>query len=187
MLRASPNSSLTRPATYRAGIASRTIAALIDGAAGAAAAYLLSTPLGLFFARRAVVTLRIGEPDTFWQGPIPMVLGAFGEFVYLLPFTLLVAWWLDPLSGATLGKRALGLRVRTTEGTPASGARLATRAVVQTVGVWGWTLALLLGRWELAAVATTAGIAVLAGTLGALGRDRMALHDHLTGTSVCRV
>lgn len=153
---------------------------------GFAATLILRSGIGIFFARRAVVTLRIGAPDTLWKGPLPLMIGAFGEVVYLLPFALFLVWMLDPLTGATIGKRSLGLRVRAADGQPASRQRLWYRSALQTAGFWGWTLALLTGRWEIALLASLAGGVMLVGSLVALGPTSLALHDRLSRTRVCR-
>jgi len=147
---------------------------------------VLAWSVGVFFARRAVVTLRIGEPNTLWKGPLPLMLGVVGEVVYLLPFTLLLVWILDPLTGATPGKRLLRLRVRDAEGQPISLQRRWYRTAVQTFGLWGLTLALLADRWEIAALAALGGGAVLAGSLVAMGPKSLALHDRLSRTSAWR-
>lgn len=170
----------------RASPGSRIAAAVIDAAVGVALTVALAPTLGLFFARRAVVTLRIGEPGTYWQGPVPMVLGAFGEIVYLLPFTLFVARLVEPLTGASLGQRALGLRTRADNGGAATRGGLMRRAVIQTVGLWGCTLALVAGRWEIAVLAVSCGAIVLLGCLGALGPGGLTLHDRLSRTRVDR-
>lgn len=153
---------------------------------GFVASLVLASSIGTFFARRAVVTLRIGDPDTLWKGPLPLMLGAVGEVVYLLPVVLFVVWALDPLTGATVGKRLLRLRVRDAGCQPASRQRRWCRSVLQTAGLWGWTLALLTGRWGIAVLASLAGTVVLVGSLLALAPASLALHDRLSGTSVCR-
>jgi uncharacterized RDD family membrane protein YckC len=170
-----------------AGFPIRAAAAAIDAAAAWAAALALASSLGIFFARRAVVTLRIGEPGTLWTGPIPLLLGIVGEVVYLLPFVLLLAWSLDPLTGATIGKRLAGLRVCGRDGRPASRGARWRRGAIQTAGLWGSTIALLAGRWEILVLAALAGLILLAGTLLALGPASLTLHDRLSGTRVCRV
>ncbi|HUO83642.1 MAG TPA: RDD family protein [Thermoanaerobaculia bacterium] len=170
----------------RAGFWIRAAAASIDTGVGVASSLVLASSLGTFFAHRAVVTLRIGQPDTLWQGPLPMMLGAVGEVVYLLPFALFAAWVLDPLTGATVGKRVFGLRVRDAGGQPASRQRRWCRSALQTVGLWGCTLALVAGRWEFAVLASLAGSVVFVGSLAALGPQSLALHDRISGTSVCR-
>jgi uncharacterized RDD family membrane protein YckC len=170
----------------RAGFWIRAAAGGIDAAVGFAASLVLAPSVGVFFARRAVETLRIGDPDTLWQGPLPLMLGIFGEVVYLLPFTLLLAWLLDPLTRATVGKRLLGLRVCEADGQPATRRTLWRRSAFQTVGLWGWTLALLTGRWEIAVLASLAGGMILTGSLAALGPALLALHDRLSRTCVRR-
>lgn len=166
--------------------ARRLAAGLIDIGIGIVSALLLSSTLGMFFARRAVVMLRIGEPGTWWQGPVPLMLGVMGEVVYLLPVTLWLAWLVEPLTGATIGKRAFGLRICSDAGLPAESAALWSRSLVQTSGLWLITLGLLVGRWELAAVGVFALVVMTLGSLGAVGRTGRALHDRLTGTFVCQ-
>lgn len=170
----------------RAGFAVRAAAAAVDSIVAIALTFLLSSSAGMFFARRAVVTLRIGEPGTFWKGPLPFILGIVGEFVYLIPFAMLLVWVLDPLTSATIGKRLLRLRVRSIDGAAVSIGRRWARTAILSAGFWGWTLALLAGRWEIAAVATAAGAIVVVGTLAAIGPSSLALHDRLCGTSVLR-
>lgn len=150
------------------------MAAGLDTGLGAILAVLLSSTAGLYFAHRAVVMLHIGEPDTFWQGPVPLMLGVFGEVIYLLPFAMCLAWAPSAVTGMTAGKWACGLHVRQTDGTPAPRARLFARTTIQTIGGWGWTLALVAGAWQVGAVATAAAIVVWS----------VAVHDRLTGTAV---
>lgn len=84
----------------RAGFWIRAVAAGLDAAAAFALSIVLAPSVGIFFARRAVVTLRIGEPGTLWRGPVPLMIGIFGEVFYLLPLTISLVWLLDPLTGA---------------------------------------------------------------------------------------
>jgi uncharacterized RDD family membrane protein YckC len=114
------------------------------------------------------------------------MLGMIGEVVYLLPFTACLAWMLDPLTGATVGKRVCGLRVGDIDGRPARWRRRWARTAVQNAGLWGWTLALLTGRWEIAVLASLAGITVMGGALAALGYTKATLHDRVSGTRVWR-
>jgi uncharacterized RDD family membrane protein YckC len=116
-----------------------------------------------------------------------MVIGAFGEYVYLLPFTWWLAWLLEPVTGATFGKRLLGLRVRTLDSTFPARRRLLARTLVQTAGLSGLTAALLLERWAIAIIATAAGLTVLMGCAMAFGRSRQTLHDRIAGTIVIRL
>lgn len=164
----------------------RALAAAIDAVLALGVALALSSTLGEWFAERAVVTLRIGQPGTWWRGPIPLVLGVFGEVVYGLPFAGLLVWSLAAQTGGTLGKRLLGLRVRDAGGGPAVATQRLGRTAILTVGLWGSTLALVAGSWQLALVACSAAAIVLLGTFTALGPAARALHDRLSGTVVVR-
>ncbi len=170
----------------RRGLGVRVLAAVIDSVLGLVVALLLASTTGRWFAGRAVAMLSIGSPDTFWRGPIPMVLGILGPLVYGLPFALLLAWLPEALFGAGLGKWALRLRVGDGTGEPARAGSLWVRWAVKCVGLWGMGLALLLGNGPAALVALAAGVIVIAGFIPAAGRERRALHDRLSGTAVLR-
>ncbi len=152
---------------------------------GVVVALLLSGSSGRWFAGRAAVMLSIGSPDTFWRGPIPMVLGVLGDFVYGLPFALILVLLGEAIFGAGPGKWLFGMRVTAAAGTPATGGRRLVRWAVKCSGLWLMTLALILGSRALAAVAIGASAAVLSGFLLAAGPGRVALHDRLSATAVC--
>jgi uncharacterized RDD family membrane protein YckC len=175
--------SLHSPSSSRLR-ARRVCAATIDTAIGLGLALLLSQTMGMYFARRAVVMLHIGEPDTWWQGPIPLMLGVVGEVTYLLPFALWIAWLLDPLSGATLGKRLVGLRIVDTDGAAADRTMIWRHHLTGTCGLWGLSLALVTGSWQLAVVASIALLVVGLGALLLFGQDGRTLHDRVSGTMV---
>lgn len=170
----------------RAGFWIRAVAASVDAAVAFVGTLLLASSLGFFFAERAVVTLRIGQPGTWWKGPVPMMLGVVSTVSYLLPFVAAVVWSLDVWGGATLGKRLFGLRVRSADGRPMDVSRRLRRYAARTVFAWGWTLALLAGAWTLAVVATAGGVVAMAGCLMALGPESRALHDRVASTIVVR-
>jgi uncharacterized RDD family membrane protein YckC len=171
--------------TVRRGFAIRLLAVTIDVLLGILVAVLLSRTLGWYFAGRSVVMLSIGSPDTFWRGPIPMVLGYFGTVVYGLPFAMLVVLLPEALFGAAPGKWILALRVTARDGAPASARSRWVRWIAKCSGLWLMVLALILGSGVLAGVAVAAGVAALAGSFLAIGRRREALHDRLAGTAVC--
>ena len=95
----------------RTGFWFRVLSGTIDALVGLLLAMLLSGTTGRWFAGRSFVMLSIGSPDTFWRGPIPMVIGIFGVLVYGLPFALLLVLLPEALFGAGPGKWALGLAV----------------------------------------------------------------------------
>ena len=79
---------------------------------------LSATSLGRWCARRAVLALAIDDPQSWWRGPVPLVLGILGELVYSLPVTMLLValsrrafghtpgelWWRVPARSETWGR-----------------------------------------------------------------------------------
>jgi uncharacterized RDD family membrane protein YckC len=110
----------------------------------------------------------------------PMV----GEVVYLLPFTLWLSWMADPMTGATLGKRLLGLRIHDTHNRPAPAATRWVRHGIQTVGLWGLSVALVAGSWIAGLLASVAGTIVLLANIVLLVGTGRTLHDRLSGAHI---
>ncbi len=170
--------------TSRRGFGIRLLAGGLDAVLGTVVALLLAGTLGRWFAGRAVVMLSIGSPDTFWRGPIPMVLGILGSFVYGLPFALLLVLLAEALFGASPGKWLLGLQVVAADGTSApTGSRL-LRWAAKCSGLWAMVLALVAGSWPVAIAALTAALIASAGFCLSIGPRSLALHDRLFGTAV---
>jgi len=136
----------------------RLAAAAIDVLAGAALGLFLSqSRVGIYFAERAVVMLHIGSPGTVWKGPIPMIMGYLGTFVYTLPFALLLVFVIEPAIGTSPGKKLMRV-------TPP--AHISWRvAMRRTMPLWGLVVALLVGSWQLALLFLVAGVALTAASL----------------------
>jgi len=170
--------------SLRRGFGIRFMASAIDAALGVALALLLSGTLGRWFAGRAVVMLSIGSPDTFWRGPVPMILGVFGNVVYGLPFAMLLVLLPEALFGIGGGKGLLRLHVMGADGEPASTRSRWLRWTVKCSGLCGMVLALILGSGPVAVIAAGAALATMGGFCLAAGPRSEALHDRLTGTAV---
>lgn len=168
----------------RAGFLIRSAAGLIDGLIGVFLGLVLSGHSGWFFAGRAVVMLKIGSAGTIWKGPLPMVLGILGPFVYGLPFAILLVLLAEPLLESSPGGRLLGLRVRGDDGAKAGRARLWRRTFLKTIGFWGLTLALILESWQAAVLFMAAGGVVFLGFFLVLAPSRQAFFDRLSRTAV---
>jgi hypothetical protein len=161
-------------------LARRAAAAALDAALGFALAMALSvTPVGRYFALRAFDMFRIDSPTTVWKGPIPLILGAFGETVYTFPAALLALLSVEGVTGRSLGKRAFGLRVVAGGGQGA--AQLRVRFALKTVGCWGFVAGLVSGSWLVALATTAAACVVLPSALAGPG-----LHDRIGRTTVVR-
>ena len=126
--------------------ARRCAASAVDGAAALLLALLMGRTLGPFFASRAVITLRIDDPESLWKGPIPMVLGIVGEVAYLLPLTLTLILLAEPLTGRTPGKAVTRLVL-----SPNDDMTRWRRFAAKGSGPLLCVLGLLIGRWEIAA------------------------------------
>lgn len=128
--------------------------------------------------------LSIGSPDTFWRGPIPMILGVFGGFFYGLPFALVLALLPEALFDASPGKWLLGLRVAGASGATATPGRRLLRWSLKCSGAWIMVLALVAGSLQVAVAAISAGALALAGFSLVMGPRRLALHDRISRTAV---
>ncbi len=168
----------------RRGFSIRLAAGAIDVFLGAVVALLLSETTGRWFAERSIVMLRIGSPDTFWHGPVPMILGILGHFAHGAPFALLLVLLPEALFGAGPGKWLLGLHVTSGDGAPAAAPQRWLRWSIKCAGLWCMPLALILGSSTVAAVALAAVAVTLAGFLVAIGPRSLALHDRLADTAV---
>jgi hypothetical protein len=133
------------------GVARRAVMRGVNGVLAMLVAFVFALgPIGTFFARRAVVMLRIGTPETIWKGPIPMLLGIAGTFVYALPFACLLVALVEPVAGASPGGALFGVRSN------ADRDERWRRAIVAAIPWWGLTVALVIGSWQIAVVALIA-------------------------------
>jgi hypothetical protein len=156
-------------------------------AAGALGVVLANTGVGFFFATRAVVMLRIGAPDTIWKGPIPMIMGIMGTFVYTMPFAILVVQLLEPLTRTPPSKALVGLSIGSSGGAGVSRAQLWSRAMIRATPWWGLTIALLAGSWVLALIFSTVGVLMLGNFLLSLFTPIRPVDDTWSGTIVVRI
>jgi uncharacterized RDD family membrane protein YckC len=163
----------------------RLLATSIDVLIALALCFLLSNGrVGYFFASRAVVMLRIGSPDTLWKGPIPMILGILGPFVYVLPLSILLVLLTEPLTGTSPGKLWLGLKVVPNDHAQVFSKRLWLRFVVKASPFWGMVVALLSGSWVLALFSVVLGVALLANMVLSLFCSIGTAHEVWSQTSV---
>lgn len=105
--------------------------------------------------------LRIGEPGTIWRGPIPMLMGIAGRFVYVLPLALFAVALCDPVFGSSPGRAMLGLANETGDDRVISHGQRWLRALAMAAPWWGLTASLLAGSWILALVFVLVALALL--------------------------
>jgi hypothetical protein len=159
----------------------RFLAALCDSILVVLLGLLLWSSLGQWAATRATQLLRIGQPETFWHGPIPLLLGVIGNLTYALPVLSLIILLPEAVGGSGAGKLATRLRIVGLD--PAGGHSLQKRYAVKCAPCLVWLGALSIGQtwtlWVLGAAVTMACL----GMLPVLG-GRPTLHDRLARTQV---
>lgn len=121
-------------------------------------------------------------------GPVGGVAGAgLGAYVLTTPlFALLAVGYglIEAFTGASPGKRILGLKIREADGDEAATSHLLVRYAVKHSGSALAFLAGVLDSALLQNLGTLAGMLIMLGFLLTLGASRQALHDKLTGTAV---
>ena len=162
----------------------RFVAGSIDLAASLLLAILLAPHAGWFLAERAVVTLRIYDPASAWNGPIPLILGNISPLTYGWPLAWLLVTAGEAIWGAGPGKLATGLVV--VPGPGAGRGAPGRRWLVKGSGALLVCLGLLVGWWPLGLAGVVAGGIVLLGAPAALTAGGTTLPDRLSGTSVAR-
>jgi len=169
----------------KAGLGPRLLATAIDVALGVAVALLLSTTTGTWFARRAAATLSIGSDGSLWRGPLPMLFGIFGTFLYGFPFAALLVSLPEGLAGAGFGKRLARVEVRLTSGSQASLASLFARWLIKWSGFLLVVAGLSFGNASFLGAGLVVAVLVLICFLASAAR-RPSLHDRLAGTVAVR-
>lgn len=165
----------------------RLLATLFDLLLGALLGLLLAnSPAGFFFASRAVVMLRIGSADTIWKGPIPMIMGIMGCFVYVFPLAVLLVLLTEPLFGSSPGKRMLGLRIASCDNALITSKKLWCRSILKTAFFWGIVIALLAGNWLLAVCSVLSGCILLSSMLLSVLFPIRSIHEFLSRTCVIK-
>jgi len=166
----------------------RLAATAIDMFLGGVLGLLLSnTAIGFFFASRAVVMLRIGSADTIWKGPVPMIMGILGPFVYVLPLSILLILLAEPLTGTSPGKRILGLKIILCNNATHSTKKLWARSAIKTIFFWGLVLAMLSGNWAIALCSVVLGCALLCNMVLTLLFPIKPLHEVFSHTSIIKI
>ncbi len=154
----------------------RNLAALLDSLLILVLTGVLASTTGRFFAERAVVTFRIYSPDTLWNGPLPLVLGAFSTVTYGLAFAAVAIFVSEGLWGASPGKLICRRQV--------AGSRKALRCLLKTAPAWLFCSGLLVGRWELTAVAALVAAWSVVDLLTMAWHRDGPWYDRLLGTRV---
>jgi len=113
--------------------------------------------------------------------------GIFGAVAgFLIAFFLigLVYFLMEGLTGYTLGKLILGIRIANDDGTAAGVGKLMYRYLVKNSNAVLTVLAVVTGVSVLATLGKLAGLAIFVGCFFTLGMKRQAFHDMIAKTAV---
>jgi len=105
-----------------------------------------------------------------------MILGIF------LMATVVAIW--EGLTGAALGKLALGIKIKAADGNPASVPRLLARSLLKHIGQVLGLVAIFTGVEAINTVGNVGMWVVIIGCLLVIGSQKQALHDMVAGTAV---
>lgn len=181
----------------------RFVAAGLDSLLATGLAFLLVDTAGHFWAERAVVALRVGEPDSLWRGGLPLVLGLLGTLVYGWPFARWLVGMTEAAFGHSPGKWLAGITVRSVgmstaapeesetvdhaiaTTSPPRPDQLLVRALVRNAAAGLFCLGLLVGHWLGLALSLALAVAQLVDGFRAT-EDRPGAPDRLAGTRLVR-
>ncbi len=119
-------------------------------------------------------------------GLLGAMVGAMVGFLIGLLVLGTLYYLIEGFTGWTLGKLALGIRIRSADGTNAGLGRLLGRYAVKNIGFLLGLLGFVTGVRILSLLSTFGALAIFIGCFFTLGADRQALHDKVVGTAVFR-
>ncbi|HET9707539.1 MAG TPA: RDD family protein, partial [Gemmatimonadales bacterium] len=113
--------------------------------------------------------------------------GLFGAIagIILAAYLIVVVYFLfEGLTGYTLGKLILGIRIANDDGTAAGVGKLLYRYLLKNSGSFLALVALFTGVHALATLGNLAGLLIFVGCFFTLGMKRQAFHDMIAKTAV---
>jgi hypothetical protein len=159
---------------------------MVDASAAFVLGVFLAPSLGMYFSQRAVVALQMDSATSLWKGPLPLILGAFGKLVYLMPLMLLVVFVTEPLFHRSVGKLVTGQQLSSSTGSVSMSAHAAWRRfILKACPLIVAVVGLIVGRWELLVAATLLSLLVAAAFVPVLF-GHSALYDRWSSTHVSR-
>ncbi|HAB11108.1 MAG TPA: hypothetical protein DCE47_05415 [Planctomycetaceae bacterium] len=173
--------------TERVGFGKRFGASMIDGILGSIGGMILGAVFGglLGGAVAAEAGAASGEAGAAEvAGALGGIFGAFAGAMVGIAFAgVIIAVW-EACTGAAIGKMALGIKIKSADGSPASFGKLLLRSLfkynAQVLGV----ITVLTGIEAIESVGNIGMFVVAIGCLLVLGGEKQALHDKLAGTAV---
>ena len=168
----------------RIGFGPRLGAWLIDAVVLCVAIGVIGPVLGGLFGAAAMSEAARQSGDSAAQGAAAGgLIGAIGGLIIGAPIIGTAYFLVEGLTGYTLGKLALGLRIGSADGTLASTQKLLIRFACKHVHFVLGVLGLFtLGMFT--TIGSVLGVVAFFGCFAALGEKKQALHDMIAGTAV---
>ena len=112
------------------------------------------------------------------------LFGAIAGIIVAAYLIFVVYFLLEGLTGYTLGKLILGIRIANDDGTKAGVGKLLYRYLVKNSGYVLALVALFTGVHALATLGNVAGLIIFVGCFFTLGVKKQAFHDMIAKTAV---
>lgn len=170
----------------RVGFGSRLAALILDAVIISGISFVLAPILGGFLgaAAGAAVGAAEGTTDPAVAAAAGGILGTIMALVVVLPLIYVVYYLIEGLTGITLGKLILGIKIANQDGTAAPVGTLITRWAVKSSGNILTALGAILGISFLGTIGGIVGLVIFVGCFVALGAKKQALHDIIAKTAV---
>lgn len=170
----------------RVGFGSRLVALILDVVIIVGISFVIAPIAGGFLgaSAAAATTEATAVADPAVAAAAGGILGAIMALIVVLPLTYVVYYLIEGLTGITLGKLILGIKVANEDGTTAQVGSLITRWAVKSSGNILTLLGAVLSVSILGTVGGILGLVIFIGCFLVLGAKKQALHDMVAKTAV---
>lgn len=168
----------------RVGFGTRLGALLLDAVIISGISFVLAPILGGFLGAAAGAAAADASSDAAVAAAAGGILGTLVALMVVLPLIYVVYYLIEGLTGITLGKLILGIKVANQDGTAAPTGTLITRWAVKSSGNILTALGAILGVAILGTIGGIVGLVIFIGCFMVLGAKKQSLHDMVAKTAV---
>jgi uncharacterized RDD family membrane protein YckC len=170
----------------RVGFGSRFAALILDIIIIGGISFVIAPIVGgvLGASAAAATTEAAGGTDPAVAAAAGGIIGSIMALIVVLPLTYVVYYLIEGLTGITLGKLILGIKVANQDGTAAPIGTLITRWAVKSSGNILTLLGAILSISILGTIGGLVGLVIFVGCFLVLGVKKQAIHDLVAKTAV---
>ncbi len=147
---------------------------------------LLSVPAaslsGDFWTQLFINRLAVGEVEE--AGQFVMLLGTFVGVLLSFCMVVILYYFTEGITGASVGKTLLRITIANADGAKAGRGQLLLRYVIKNIAYLGSITAIVVGSWLIGRVGIVLGVVGFFGCFVALGEAKQGLHDLMLKTAV---